>query len=459
MPDRSQDVYTPIYESANYRIDATGFQANKSVFVSFSERTAPTRRSGEHRFSKYRLDTVYVTTRGPHWYQYPDSADAARAVGEFCSRYDRVVTYGESMGGYGALMFSEIVDPEITIAFSPQYSVDTAKVPFETRWPDNRAKILAEGGFIFDNMKLGRKGRTIVLFDPRNADARHAELVRQGRSVETVIVPFSGHSVLRVLSEMKLLSTFLIEAATGEPDLPALRRQIRAARWNSTTYLLGAAKACKARGLDRLPPSWQGLPETMIRRAGEVDAASLRDLKKNRRIAMSAGNEEQAASELLRLLAVPMFYTRGQPLRVFRKSLPAILRHDLKARTLQVLENAVAADPSCDAIVQEMREALGKAPETILPGLPATEDHPVKSSSMGEWTGWFAWRPVKLLETKERIWMRRVMRRHVASIGGNPAFWQYTETPSRYPAKLSGAELIARWPEVDPRDAKMVPPN
>ncbi len=445
MADPSRDAYVPIYESANYRIDAIAFEANRSVFVSFSERTFPKRRSGERTFSKYELDTVFVTARGSHWYQYPDSREAALAVRDYCRRYDRVVTYGESMGGYGSLIFSEIIDPDLTIAFSPQYSHDAGKVPFEERWPQNRAEILAQGGFMFDDMKLGRRSRTVVFFDPLSPDARHADLVRQGRRVETVIVPFSGHSALRVLAEMKLSSKFLIEAAAGDPDLAGLRRSVRALRWQSATYLRGAANACTGRGLKRLPPPLQTLPARMIRQASEIGAVSVRDLTKNRRIALSAGDEELAAFELLRLLAAPVFYKRGHPLHIFKQSAPALLRYDLKARTLLVLEDAVTADPACAAIVQDMRYALDRATVAEVPRQKAAATGPVKSSTMGEWAGWFAWRPVKLLEAKERVWLRRVMRRRVGAIAGSRPQWQYTEDPARYPTRLTGAELIASW--------------
>ncbi len=456
MADTSKGPYIPIYLSANYRIDAIGFASNRSVFVSFSERTFPKRRFAERVFSKYQLDAIFVTARGSHWYQYPDSAEAAHAVRAFCSRYDRVVTYGESMGGYGSLIFSEIIDPDLTIAFSPQYSHDSAKVPFESRWPQNRAEILGEGGFVFDDMKLGQKSRTIVFFDPHSIDARHAALVRQNRRVESVIVPFSGHATLRVLAEMKLSSQFLIEAAAHDPDLPALRRLLRERRWNSATYLRGAAKACTERGLKRLPPSWQGLPAKMIRHASEIGESSVRDLKKNRSIAMSAGDEELAAFELLRLLAAPMFYKRGNPAQVFKKTVPAILRYDLQARILLALEEAVIADPGCAAIVQRMRDSLEKAGASALPRREASAGSPAKSSTMGEWASWFAWRPVALLEAKRLVWMRHVMRRRVAAIAGNRAFWQYTEQPARFPARLTGAELLASFSKsANPNGAKV----
>ena len=121
-----------IYHSKNYSIETMEFGSTDAVVVSFAERTHPTRLSGEKVFLKYRLNTVFVTSRGAHWYQYKDSPAAGRAVREYCTKYGRVITYGESMGAYGALAFSRLIEPNLVLAYSPQFSLDPVKVPSPT---------------------------------------------------------------------------------------------------------------------------------------------------------------------------------------------------------------------------------------------------------------------------------------------------------------------------------------
>ena len=48
--------------------------------------------------------------------------------------YDRAVTYGNSMGAYGALLISRAIQATDVIAFAPQYTVDATIMPEERRW-------------------------------------------------------------------------------------------------------------------------------------------------------------------------------------------------------------------------------------------------------------------------------------------------------------------------------------
>jgi tetratricopeptide (TPR) repeat protein len=120
--------------------------------------------------------------------------------------------------------------------------------------------------FIFDDVAAGinPNARTIVVYDPRSLDVEHVKLIRACGPIEDLIVPFSGHRPLWVLAEMGLASKLVREAATGQFDLHAMRREVRARRNQSATYLRYAARALDIRRRAGVL--------TLLHRAAEVHA-------------------------------------------------------------------------------------------------------------------------------------------------------------------------------------------
>lgn len=101
-------------------------------------------------FARYGINVIHFTCRGPQWYQYSDAETAGRALGRAAAAFDYIVTYGASMGGYGALLFARHAGAHMTLAISPQYSMDPAKAPFEHRFDVDVLGIFDAGGFILN---------------------------------------------------------------------------------------------------------------------------------------------------------------------------------------------------------------------------------------------------------------------------------------------------------------------
>jgi len=78
------------------------------------------------------------------------------------------------MGGYGAMMFSNLLRLDATLTLSPQYSIQPEKVQGDSRW----AHIASELDFVFDDMNIGMSAtaRHNLFYDPCTADNIHAQL-------------------------------------------------------------------------------------------------------------------------------------------------------------------------------------------------------------------------------------------------------------------------------------------
>ncbi|MBV8524969.1 MAG: hypothetical protein JOY71_23090, partial [Acetobacteraceae bacterium] len=100
------------------------------VFVTFNEmglRANGFRFWGDGLLDSLKLTSIGFVSSSPDWYAPDDMEPAAKA----CSSYikaRRVVTYGYSQGGYGALKYSRLLSADLALSFSPQWSINPADV-------------------------------------------------------------------------------------------------------------------------------------------------------------------------------------------------------------------------------------------------------------------------------------------------------------------------------------------
>jgi hypothetical protein len=134
----------------------------------------------------------------------------------------RVISLGNSLGGFGALMFSGLFETcDTAIVFAPQYSVRPELAPFETRWEEFSMHI---DGFENDTCFLpgvdyARCRKYIFCGANDSSDLMHAEhIIRVAKGDTNVFaVDGCGHDVSFKLKEHGLLGG-LIEAAIDSSD-------------------------------------------------------------------------------------------------------------------------------------------------------------------------------------------------------------------------------------------------
>lgn len=204
------------------------------VFVTF-EALLPERAPGRAGFGESFFETrgftaYHLQPTANDWYHFPEMEPALAQVRADIPEGTRVVTYGMSMGAYGAYRFSEPLRADAVIAFSPQYSVHPWRAWWERRWR-------CEGkSFLWDRKKPYAPAAKYVFYDPLNADRRHINRMSREASLKLVRICFGGHATIALLQECGLLERVILDIAKGELDIAALEAMAWEARIASPTY-------------------------------------------------------------------------------------------------------------------------------------------------------------------------------------------------------------------------------
>jgi pimeloyl-ACP methyl ester carboxylesterase len=190
---------------------------------------------GDDFLLKLGVSAIGIVTPRPNWYPPRDMNEVIPAVLRAVAGR-RVVTYGHSQGGFGALKFSARLGASVALCFCPQWTIDPKDVgSFDTRTTnyfdpalDNGVRLVPEdvcsNSFIFyDKME--------------KTDARHAAILSRYEGVKPVLVPFSEHDTIRILTEGRGASTVINLCRTATPPtVRDFRQVIRRSRGHSKTY-------------------------------------------------------------------------------------------------------------------------------------------------------------------------------------------------------------------------------
>lgn len=225
------------------RMAAAGGRLCVVSFDSYGDaRTLDRAGFGEAFFAREGIDAIHVVTRDNRWYHHPELDAALAAIAAAGAGYQRVVTYGSSMGGYAALRFAEAAGAQAALAISPQFSIDPRVAPFETRWPAEAARIAYRA-------HPAPAGEGILVYDPVDRrDRRHAELYAAANPRLILLpVPYAGHPAATLLAETGQLQAMIRQVAEGSFDPAGARAALRAGRHGSRHYLFTLAMAARGR--------------------------------------------------------------------------------------------------------------------------------------------------------------------------------------------------------------------
>ncbi len=189
---------------------------------------------GQKILDPLRATVLGFVTPEPNWYPPHDMERAIPAAIEAIAGR-RVVTFGFSQGGYGALKFSRALSASTAFAFCPLWSINPEDVGcFDVRTAPYYRPALKNGHRIkLDDLC----DNNFVIFDPREVcDQKNAERILEHRGTSAVVAPFCGHAVIKMVAESQI-SRPLAERIQ-DPNVTAreLRTIIRSGRRNSPLY-------------------------------------------------------------------------------------------------------------------------------------------------------------------------------------------------------------------------------
>jgi lysophospholipase L1-like esterase len=221
-----------LYRSVDLLVRARiGFDSPHCVvtFDSYTDNRSLARDGfGEAFLASRSVNAIHILSRDNDWYLLPDIERALEAASSVAKPFDRVTTYGSSMGAYAAIRLGRLAGATAAIALSPQFSLDPRVVPFEDRWPLEARRLDYE-----IERRLARTGfvpSAYVFYDPSDPDARHADLFRPWLDVRDVRLPDCGHPVTGFLAEVGLLDRAALEPARGVFDREVFQRDALAKR-------------------------------------------------------------------------------------------------------------------------------------------------------------------------------------------------------------------------------------
>jgi len=152
----------------------------------------------------------------------------AQAAGLFAS-FATVMTYGGSMGGFGALAFAAITGAQRVMAMNPQANLGPAVRGWERRYKE--AEALDWTSPICDlGLQVAGVETLAVVFDPYDTyDRPQADLIAADHMIR-LHIPFVGHRVPAHLLSLRLLAPVFDQTLAGSLDLPAFYRTARQRR-------------------------------------------------------------------------------------------------------------------------------------------------------------------------------------------------------------------------------------
>jgi hypothetical protein len=206
-PQVSQSV---LCETENYLLEGHIFGYD-TLFVTFEPAGGIGRTTSRYRhgwgatmFRQKGISCFCVKPKRKDWYTRPDLGQAFHRLRPFLDQFDRVIAYGGSMGGFGALAYGDAMGADTIISINPQSTLDPSKAPWEDRYPV--ARTLDFSADFAD--AVGKYGtvRQVLIFSDRHYDydERHTERLR-APNVTVINTPFVEHHVPEHLQRIRAL--------------------------------------------------------------------------------------------------------------------------------------------------------------------------------------------------------------------------------------------------------------
>ncbi|BEV11628.1 hypothetical protein ATDW_21240 [Asticcacaulis sp. DW145] len=192
----------------------TGEKSTKLVhtFTHLGNRELAGMGYGGAEFFDAGYDVIAFKTNVDHWYQdIPKHIFETVRARTLDKGYLRRITYGGSMGGFGALAFSRHLEADTALVFSPQISLGEA---FDKRWDSYLNKF--EWAYPINSDTFSEKIHIIAIYDPMDIDAKHIDLLKDyvvHEKFTPIQIPFAGHATPQYLSEIKILRRLVLQLA------------------------------------------------------------------------------------------------------------------------------------------------------------------------------------------------------------------------------------------------------
>jgi len=239
--DQISGVRAPASREVIYQSDRLSVvhaeRGGECVFVTFNEMGLHAKGTlfwGAELLDSMNISAIGFVSSRPNWYP---PADMMPAIDEALKRIRgrRVITYGFSQGAYGALKYGRLLNADLALAFSPQWSINPADVDaFDKRFTAFYDPLLKNG----ERITAEDLGKTSFVFvdDGHLGDRESARRLALLGHLTLVPMPFTSHDTVRLVSEARIGRSLIQLCLDGSANLAELRHLLRKGRNRSTTY-------------------------------------------------------------------------------------------------------------------------------------------------------------------------------------------------------------------------------
>lgn len=240
-----------VLQSGNYTVEGFFYSRNRLVitFEPDTDKKPGTELRpgwGSVALRKNRISHLCVKPSVSDWYQGSELADIFRELKEHISLHSRIITYGASMGGFGALAYADLLGANEVYAFDPQSTLHRPDVPWEKRFI-KALPLDFTGPFGSSVGKFSNADQVYIFLDwHTSADRMHAERLRSG-NVEYVNIPYTGHGAAYAASAAGVMKHIMHGVMYGDLDRQRIYRDLHLGRRKVDRYALEMKKRLSAR--------------------------------------------------------------------------------------------------------------------------------------------------------------------------------------------------------------------
>lgn len=188
--------------------------------------------NAEKSLVKYDYNVIGIMPKEKSWFPLQSMMNMLPAIEPYLAKFNQIIGYGGSMGGYAVLKYAKLLQMTRAIAFVPQYSIDPQQV--EDRRYAEFFDISLHRDMQISANDVSLKTDYIIVYDPYYSNDREHYLKIKSiiPQVLTLKLPFTGHEALAVLASSSLLNDFI----RHDLDAQYFYTQMRTVKKNSKFY-------------------------------------------------------------------------------------------------------------------------------------------------------------------------------------------------------------------------------
>jgi hypothetical protein len=228
---RFSDMAEMIYDDEEIRVLWAPHRSH-CVLITFGDLVTANPAYGHTFFAetplhKLQISAVGIVAKSGNWYPMRSMQRVVKIVDDFIDEYETRITYGGSMGGYGAIKYSRLFDATHVLALCPQWSIDNGECKGVDAGYGNYFVPEMAGMGIRESDVSGNVFLFADALDKR--DMFHRQMIMENYADSYFVnVPLVGHNVTTVIAGTVNLQE-LIDACVAK-DVAAMRKISRRAR-------------------------------------------------------------------------------------------------------------------------------------------------------------------------------------------------------------------------------------